>query len=770
MMGQTQIQSGQGDPYGMGGSDYSAPGSSSSPQPDPAAIAQQQAQQAQQQADAERQAKEQAAQAEAEREVEKDRLSAQIEMLNIATELDHNLLVTIGDRVVEDFEIDKASRSDWKDRNDLSMRMAQLIVGKDGQESFVADVKYPALAMAAIQFHARAYPNIVKGRDVVKCRVVGKDPDEVKRKRGDRVQQHMSFQILEQMEGWEEDTDQLLMTLPIMGCAFRKTYRDTLENQNASEMVPADNLYIPYFSKTLEKASRITEWIDTITPNMITERIRAGLWIDFKPGMAVTVKEGEEPKQDSSDKDQPHVFLEQHRWWDLDSDGYEEPYIVTVHLDTKQVVRITARYDSDGVQRNAEGEVIRITPVHYYTRYLFLPAFDGGIYGMGFGELIGRLNDIINTTINQLLDAGALQNGPPGFIGKGAKNLNKDRMLRFKPRQWYYVDVTGDDIRKSLVPIEIGAPSEVLFKLLGMLIEVAKEIASNVDLLGGNQPQANVPATTTLALIEQGLKVFSDIYKRIHRSLKSEFKKIVRLNKLHLTEEEYQEIVDDPDAKLADYYDKDLHIVPISDEADLTDMQRITKAQALKETMGEGANDQEILRRYYEALEIEDIDKLLPEGGQPPNPEIQIKQAELELKQTELEIKKLEVQLKQAETQSKGRKTESEANLIDAKTQTEQLQQQIAALTMQAEQDQQRIAELEALSKIKDRHDQTALAAADMVHQHAMDHHQAALDVHGAAINEHVAGLDAERVDLERQAQETAAKQVATKPTQGASE
>jgi chaperonin GroES len=763
-----QIQPGQGDPYGMPASDYPLQGGAvqQQAQPDPAMLAQQAAEQEQ----ALQLAKEQAARAEAEREVEKDRLSAQIEMLNIAEHLDHNLLVTIGYRVVEDFEIDRESRSEWKTRNDLSLRMAQLIYAKDGQESFVADVKYPALAMAAIQFHARAYPNIVKGRDVVKCRVVGKDPDQAKCKRGDRVQQHMSFQVLEQMEGWEEDTDQLLMTLPIVGCAFRKTYRDTLDSRNASEMVPADNLYIPYFAKTLEKAPRITEWIDTITPNMIVERVRSGQWIDFRPGEAVTVKEGEEDKQNSQDKDQPHVFLEQHRWWDLDGDGYQEPYIITVHLDTKQVVRITARYDSDGVQRNERGEVIRITPVHFYTRYLFLPAFDGGVYGMGFGELIGRLNQIINTTCNQLLDAGALQNGPPGLIGKGAKSVNKDRMLRLKPRQWYYVDITGDDIRKSLVPLPVGAPSDVLFKLLGMLVEVSKEIASNVDLLGGNQPQANVPATTTLALIEQGLKVFSDIYKRVHRSLKSEFKKIVRLNKLYLTEEEYQEVVEDPDAKLSDYYDKDLHIVPISDEADLTDMQRITKAQALKETMGEGANDQEILRRYYEALEIDDIDKLLPQGAPPPNPEVQIKQAELELKQTELEIKKLEVQLKQAEAQSKSRKTESEANLIDAKTQTEQLMQQISALQLQAEQDQQRIAELEALSRIHDRNNQTALDAADMVHKHAIDRHQAALDVHQAAINEHGAGLDEQRLDLDRQAREAAAKQTAQQPTQGAAE
>jgi chaperonin GroES len=564
------------------------------------------------------------------------------------------------------------------------------------------------------------------------------------------------------------------MTLPIVGCAFRKTYRDALESRNASEMVPAENIIIPYFAKTLEKAPRITEFIDTITPNMIIERIRSGQWIDFRPGQAVTVKEGDENKQNSQDKDQPHVFLEQHRWWDLDEDGYQEPYIVTVHLDTKQVVRITARYDSDGVQRNAKGEVIRITPVHHYTRYLFLPAFDGGVYGMGFGELIGRLNQIINTVCNQLLDAGALQNGPPGFIGKGAKNLNKDRMLRLKPRQWYYVDITGDDIRKSLIPLPVGEPSDVLFKLLGTLIEVAKEIASNVDLLGGNQPQANVPATTTLALIEQGLKVFSDIYKRIHRSLKSEFKKIIRLNKLHLTEEEYQKVVDDPEAKLSDYYDKDLHIVPISDEADLTDMQRITKAQALKETMGEGADDREILRRYYEALEIEEIDKLLPQDA-PPDPklqvmqaEIQLKQAEVQLRQVEAEIKTKEFELKQVEIQSKGQKTQNESDLIQAKTQTEQLSQQIQALQAQAQQDQQRIAELEALSKIKDRHDQTALAAADMIHQHAMDHHQAALDVHQAAINEHGAGLEEQRLNLDRQAQEAMAKQAAEKPTQGA--
>jgi hypothetical protein len=206
--------------------------------------------------------------------------------------------------------------------------------------------------------------------------------------------------------------------------------------------------------------------------------------------------------------------------WDLDDDGYPEPYCVTVHKETRKVVRIKARFDADGVTTNAQGEVVRIEPLKYVTKYGFMPSVDGSYYDVGFGLLLEAINETVNSTINQLMDAGHLANTQGGFIGAGVSI--KSGALKFAPGEWKKVEATGVDLKNSIVPLPIKEPSAVLFNLLGMLIEAAKEISATKDILTGETNQAQQPVGTTLAMIEQGLKVYTAIIKRVHRALKAE--------------------------------------------------------------------------------------------------------------------------------------------------------------------------------------------------------------------------------------------------------
>jgi chaperonin GroES len=73
---------------------------------------------------------------------------------------------------------------------------------------------------------------------------------------------------------------------------------------------------------------------------------------------------------------------------------------------SKKVLRVVARFDSDGIIKNDKGDLVCIEPVEYYTKYGFIPNPDGGFYDIGFGHLLGPLNESVNTLINQLVDAG----------------------------------------------------------------------------------------------------------------------------------------------------------------------------------------------------------------------------------------------------------------------------------------------------------------------------------------------------------------------------
>ncbi len=569
------------------------------------------------------------------------RLERYAEETNLVSELSEQDLATLGQRVIEEYEIDETSRKDWLADYDDYMQIVSMVshgtVGK-------ADTKYPLIVTAAIQFAARAMAAIIQGENVVKGKVIGSDPNGEKAACAERIGQHMSYQVLEDMSEWVEDTDRLMTTIAITGCEFKKTWHDPITGKPVSIHVSAKNLCVNNNAKSLERASRVTHIID-LYPIEIEERIRAGIFKKFE-------YEGQQGK-DTNDPDSPHVFLEQHRRWDVDGDGYPEPVIVTLHKDSNTTVRITARFDASGIHVDEKNRVVMIEPVQYFTKFPFLNTFDGTFYTIGFGKLLFQNNDVINTVINQLLDAASDQITGGGFVS-GSFNIKGGKQggdVTFRKNEYKIVSTSGDDIRKQIYERPTAQPSPVSFTLLELLITASEKLASVSDALTGNAPPANTPATTTLSMVEQGLKVFGSIYARLHRAFKSEFKKIFRLNSLYLSEEAYYRVLDtDKAISRNDYNLQSCDVVSASDPNNTTDMQKLLKAEALMKLKGTGLNDSEIDRRYLEALSIGDIENILPDKNaesQPP-PEVQMEMEKLAIEKEKLAIDRERLNIEKA--------------------------------------------------------------------------------------------------------------------------
>lgn len=589
--------------------------------------------------------------------VEEELLSAEAMLMltNLADKQSKEVITDLTTKVFEGYKIDLDSRTEWEELNKQIIDLIKLLVKKKTYAGdVVANIKYPLITNACIQFAARAYPEIIKGNDVVKGKVIGNDPEGLKFDRAQRISNFMSYQVLNDMEDWEEGVDQLLFTLPAIGCAFKKTYFDAIEKQHVSKMIFADDLVVNYFTPSIARAPRITHRI-YLYQNEIVSRINSGMFTKFdvaELGQATS-------ESGQADDETPHLFLEQHRWYDLDKDGYQEPYVVTVHYETQRLVRIVPRFASDGIIRADNGKIIKINPEQYFTRFLFMPAIDGGFYGMGFGSLLLSTNSAVNTITNQLLDSGTLSNRQSGFLGRGLR-LTKGKSIQLGVGEWKPVESTGDDIRKNVFPMPVREPSPVLFQLLGMLIDAGKELSGMTEILSGQSPGANVPAESVLALIEQGLQVYSAIHKRIHRSQYKEFQKLRRLNALYLDQMFYSSVLDDEAAIVqSDFFAKDFDIVPVSDPNSTTMMQRILKAKAMLELRGQGLNDQEILKRYLLSMDIEDIDMIIPKEEQ-ENP------------MEQLSLQKLQLELE--ELSSKIKNLDADTELILAKVQTESIE------------------------------------------------------------------------------------------------
>ena len=621
-------------------------------------------------------------------------LEESLDNVNIADSLDDDLLTKIGDQVCVDFDNDEQSRQDWLDKVEEWVKLAtQVSTTKSYPWPNASNVKFPLLATAAMQFAARAYPALVPGPELVKGLVKKKDIDGSLTERAARIGRHMSYQIMCEMPDWEEEMDKLCLIIPIVGCAFKKTYFDPIKKVNVSELVMANDLVINYWAKSVESASRKTHIIYR-NKNEIIERQRRKIYLDIDLDDPVPYNSFNRTKSETSgtsepgeDDSTPYTLLEQHTWWDLDDDAYKEPWIITVDYTSRKVLRIVPRFDADGIEKDGD-TIIRIEPVEYFTKFPFVPNPDGGVYDLGFGLLLGGINNSINTIINQLIDSGTLNNLQSGFIGRGIRI--KGGNLRFTPGEWKQADFTGEDIAKNIFPLPTKEPSAVLHTLLELLIGSGEKLASVMEIATGKLPGQNTPATTTMASVEQSLKIFTAIYKRLYRALSKEYEKLFRLNKQNLDTKIYFTLNQDPtqpqqgeEIGQMDYQD-DVLIKPNADPNVVSETQDLARAQGLMELMPLGTvNIQEATKRILEAQKQVNIPALMAPNPPQPNPqemEMQMKQQEMQMKmQMEREKHELDKQKMQFELMLKAKEGEMDISMKQMDMQLKEQEQAMKA-------------------------------------------------------------------------------------------
>ena len=585
---------------------------------------------------------------------------------NLVDSLDEEMLEKISDQCKEGFDVDLQSRESWERDLDEWLKLAmQVREEKSWPWPKASNVKYPLLSTAAMQFAARAYPSLVPSNGkVVQGIVFGKDPTGEKKAKADRVATYMSYQIMQEMRTWEEDMDKLLMMLPIIGTCFKKTYYDPSQEKVCSYLISPKELVVNYWATCLEDAERVSEIIE-MSPRVLKERQRQGVFKDVdlrdpvvNPALGTPAKTNN--IQTKVDETTPYLLVEQHTFYDIDEDGYAEPYIVTFEKESGTILRIVPRFTEEDVETNDKDEISKITPIQYYTKFSFVPNPDGSFYSIGFGVLLGPLNESVNTLINQLVDAGTVSNLQSGFIGKGLRLKMGDQ--KFLPGEWKAVNATGDDLKKQIVPLPARDPSKTLFELMGALITSGKELASVAEIFTGKMPGQNTPATTTMATVEQGMKVFTAVYKRIYRSLEDEFKKIYRLNGVYLDPNTYIEVLDEP-VDPSDFKNESYDICPGADPTAISQSEKLLKAQGLLELLPSGILDPaKVVMRVLDAQEQPNWQELLnpqvaqtgqaPERPDPKQLEMQMK---MELEQQKAAMKaqmdqqKMELEARSAE-------------------------------------------------------------------------------------------------------------------------
>ena len=574
-----------------------------------------------------------------------------IGLQNITHLLTDKQLGDIAARCLADFDIDDTNFQSRRERIEELYKLAlQAKEVKNYPFEGASNIKFPLLTKAALGFAALAYPAIVKDNSVVRGEAVGDDsgtepvkdqqgkpvidPDTntpmvknegLKAKRAARVADFMSWQVLDDMDGWEDDMDKLLHIIPIIGCAFKKTYYDPKTKKPESRLVLPQYLIVNINAKTMESAFRTSEIIE-LYPNEIEENIRLELFREFDYGGPVsetkdeTYKPQEGAASQAVDDDKPQPFIEMHCWLDLDDDAYKEPYIVWIHKDSREVARIMPRFDHADIiagkpEQDAAGvvtyaDIKKINAECYYEKFGFIPDPEGSIYDIGFGHLLQHINDAINTSMNQIIDSGHRYIMGGGFIGAGLRIKSGD--LRFRPGEYKRADSQGAVLKDSVVPLPMPQPSPVMLKLLEFLVNAAEAIAVMAKAMNGDTPQ-NMPAATALATVEQGLQPFKAVFKRVHRGLKKEFARLYKLNQQYLTQDQYEAFTDDDTAMVKDDFNATTScIVPVSDPDMVNNIEAIARANVLAQYKDDPLVDPvEVRKRIFRAMNIKDVESLV---------------------------------------------------------------------------------------------------------------------------------------------------------------
>ena len=541
---------------------------------------------------------------------------------NLAELLPEDITDPIGSELVENYMDYKSSRKEWEQAYTTGLDLLGFKY-ENRTEPFqgASGATHPVLAEAVTQFQAGAYKELLPAEGPVRTQIVG-NPDREKEAQANRVKDYMNYELMEKMNEYEPEFDQMLFHLPLAGSTFKKIYYDDLLGRAVSKFVPADDLVVPYSATSLEDAEAIIHTLK-ISENDLRKQQVNGFYsdIELEKPQSVTKDEVENKERElegskkTGKQETIFTLLECHV--NLDLEGFEDkdaelnptgiklPYIVTVDETSRKVLAIRRNYEPTDPKRNK---------IQYFVHFKFLPGL--GFYGFGLIHMIGGLSRTATAALRQLLDAGTLSNLPAGFKQRGIRV--RDEAAPLQPGEFRDVDAPGGNLRDAFMTLPYKEPSQTLLTLMGVVVQAGQRFAAIADMQVGEGNQG-AAVGTTVALLERGSRVMSAIHKRLYSGMKQEFRLLAKVFKTYLPPVYPFDVVGGKrEVKQIDFDDR-VDILPVADPNIFSMAQRISMAQTelqLATSQPQLHNLYQAYRKMYEALGVKNIDQVLP----PPAP------------------------------------------------------------------------------------------------------------------------------------------------------
>ena len=543
---------------------------------------------------------------------------------NLVEKINIRELKSAASELISFFESDKAGRADWDLRYKDGLKTLDIdgnLVDDDEDRAVrgLSQVVHPMIAEAATQFQARAIAELFPPGGPVRTVIIGETTEDLE-EQATRVKEYMNYQITENMPEFFPDLDKMLFHLPLVGQTFKKVWYDPTMERLTARFVQAEDFVVSPDSTDLKTSPRYTQIIK-LSRNDYNRFVRAGYYepLDSRTGgiedSDQSTVEGIEgiSSYDADRDDGTVVLLEMHTYYMFDGiDGADSsddnavalPYVLTIDQETETIVSIRRNWHEDDERQEKRD---------WFVEYKFLPGL--GFYGFGLYHIIGGLGKVATGTLRALLDSAAFSNMQGGFKLKGRIPGGE---MDIAPGEFIDLDATVDDVKKAVMPLPFKEPSGTLFQLLGFIVDAGQRFAATADLNVGDANNT-APVGTTIALIEQGSKIFSAIHKRLHNAQGLEFRLMIELNSLHLDEEIEFSVAGVSSVVRREDFDDRIDVIPVSDPNVFSSTQRIAQAQAILQMANSAPqlhDMHEAYKRMYQAIRVQNIDEILIEPAE----------------------------------------------------------------------------------------------------------------------------------------------------------
>ena len=557
-------------------------------------------------------------------EIDPDAMSEEDFSANLAEEMTSSAMQTLGSDLTSEIDNDKAGRKDWEKAYTEGLKLLGLQYEERTEPwNGACGVFHPMITEAVVRFQSETITETFPAAGPVKTKIIGKETKE-KKESAVRVQEDMNWQLTEKMVEFRAEHERMLWSLPATGSAFKKVYYDPSLGRQVSVFIPAEDILLPYGASDIQSCYRVTHVMHK-TKNEILKLQAAGFYRECDIGdptkETTDIEKAKDKETGFSDLNDDrftlyeiHADLDLKGFEDVDKDGEETgimlPYVVTLIKGTGEVLAIRRNWEED--------DELRLKRQHF-VHYQYIPGF--GAYGFGLFHLIGGFAKSATSIMRQLVDAGTLSNLPGGLKTRGLRIKGDDTPIA--PGEWRDVDIGSGVMRDNILPLPYKEPSQVLYTLLGNIVEEGRRFAATADLKISDM-SGQSPVGTTLALLERQLKVMTAVQARVHAAFKQELKLLARIIADYTDPDySYEPEVGERKAKKEDYDDVD--VIPVSDPNAATMSQRVVQYQAVIQ-MAQMAPDiydlPQLHRNMLEVLGIKNAEKLvpLPDDQKPMDP------------------------------------------------------------------------------------------------------------------------------------------------------